>query len=71
MSADVTPEIERGKRAYSIQSMSEAFEVSVSAIRNDIADKKLSPKYYGRKPLIGIKEADRWFDSLPDERPGL
>jgi hypothetical protein len=70
MSAE-TPEIERGKRAYSVQSMSDAYEVSVSYIRNDIATGKLFPKYLGRKPLIGITEADRWFDSLPDERPGL
>jgi hypothetical protein len=59
-----------GKRAYSVQSMSEAYEVSVSYIRADIAEKKLRPRYLGRKPLIGIDEADRWFDSLPDERPG-
>lgn len=70
MSAD-TPEIERGKRAYSVQSMSDAYEVSVSYIRADIAEKKLRPKYLGRKPLIGIEEADRWFASLPDERPGI
>jgi hypothetical protein len=50
--------------------MSEAYEVSVSYVRADIAAGKLRPKYLGRKPLIGIDEADRWFDSLPDERPG-
>jgi hypothetical protein len=65
------PEIERGKRAYSVQSMSEAYEVSVSALRNEIAERKLRPKYYGRKPLIHINEADRWFESLGDERTGF
>lgn len=69
MSAD-TPEIERGKRAFSVQSMSESYETSVSYLRADIAAGKLRPKYLGRKPLIGIEEADRWFASLPDERPG-
>lgn len=65
-----TPEIERGKRAFSVQSMSESYETSVSYLRADIAAGKLRPKYLGRKPLIGIEEADRWFASLPDERPG-
>lgn len=69
MSADL-PEIERGKRAFSVQSMSESYETSVSYLRADIAAGKLRPKYLGRKPLIGIDEADRWFASLPDERPG-
>jgi hypothetical protein len=50
--------------------VSEAYEVSVSYIRADIAKKKLRPKYLGRKPLIGIDQADRWLDSLRDERPG-
>lgn len=64
------PEIERGKRAFSVQSMSESYETSVSYLRADIAAGKLRPKYLGRKPLIGIEEADRWFANLPDERPG-
>lgn len=58
-----------GKRAYSVQSMSEAYEVSVSYLRNDIATGKLRPRYLGRKPLISATEADRWFMGLADERP--
>ncbi|TDW50451.1 hypothetical protein EDF52_10312 [Curtobacterium sp. PhB42] len=57
------------KRAYTVQSMSEAYEVSVSYIRNDIATGRLRPQYLGRKPLIGIDEAQRWFAALPPERP--
>lgn len=59
------------RRAYTVQSMSEAYEVSVSYLRADIAAGKLRPKYLGRKPLIGIEEADRWFAALSDERSTL
>ncbi|WP_132048702.1 hypothetical protein [Curtobacterium sp. PhB136] len=57
------------KQAYTVQSMSEAYEVSVSYLRDDIARGKLHPKYLGRKPLVGIEEARRWFASLADDRP--
>lgn len=67
---DADPQAEP-KRAYTVQGMSEAYEVSISYLRNEIATGKLRPKYLGRKPLIGIEEADRWFASLPDERPGI
>jgi hypothetical protein len=69
MSADDKPQIDSTKLAYSIQSLAEAVEISVSAIRNEINDSKLAPKYYGRKPLIPSDEAIRWFNALPDERP--
>jgi hypothetical protein len=59
-----------GRQAYTVKGMAEAYEVSVSYLRQDISKGNLRPKYLGRKPLIGIDEADRWFDSLPDERPG-
>lgn len=62
------PELD-GKRAYSVQSMSDAYEVSVSYLRDDIATGKLRPKYLGRKPLISVAEAERWFAALPDDRP--
>lgn len=64
-----TSEGAEGKQAYTVQSMSEAYEVSVSYIRNDIATGRLRPHYLGRKPLIGIAEAERWFAALPVERP--
>lgn len=57
------------KRAYSVQSMSDAYEVSVSYLRDDIATGKLRPRYLGRKPLISVAEAERWFMALPDDRP--
>jgi hypothetical protein len=57
------------KQAYTVQSMSDAYEVSVSYLRDDIARGKLRPKYLGRKPSIGIEEARRWFASLGDDRP--
>ncbi|QQD76925.1 hypothetical protein I8920_03970 [Curtobacterium sp. YC1] len=63
-----SPELD-GKRAYSVQSMSDAYEVSVSYLRDDIATGKLRPKYLGRKPLISVAEAERWFAALPDDRP--
>lgn len=65
---EAEPELD-GKRAYSVQSMSEAYEVSVSYLRDDIATGKLRPRYLGRKPLISRTEAERWFTALPDERP--
>lgn len=66
-----TAEQATGKRAYTVQSMSEAYEVSVSYIRNDIATGRLQPQYLGRKPLIGVAEAERWFAVLASERPAL
>lgn len=57
------------KQAYTVQSMSEAYEVSVSYLRDDIATGKLRPRYLGRKPLISIAEAERWFAALPADRP--
>ncbi|QZQ54814.1 hypothetical protein KZI27_16250 [Curtobacterium sp. TC1] len=60
-----------GKRAYTVQSMSEAYEVSVSYIRNDIAAGRLRPQYLRRKPLIGVAEAERWFEALASERPNV
>jgi len=65
---DADPQAEP-KRAYTVQGMSKAYEVSVSYLRNEIAIGKLRPKYLGRKPLIGIEEADRWFAALPCDRP--
>ncbi len=64
MSAD-TPEIERGKRAYSVQSMSTRTKSASPTSAQTLRDKKLRPKYLGRKPLIGIEEADRWFRITP------
>lgn len=57
------------KQAYTVQSMSDAYEVSVSYLRSDIATGRLRPKYLGRKPLISVEEAERWFSALPDDRP--
>lgn len=62
-------ELTAGKQTYTVQSMSEAYEVSVSYLRSDIAEGRLRPKYLGRKPLIGIDEAQRWFASLSNEKP--
>lgn len=65
---DAEPELD-GKQAYTVKSMSDAYEVSVSYIRNDIANGQLRPQYLGRKPLVGVEEARRWFAALPSERP--
>lgn len=64
---EAEPELD-GKRAYTVQSMSEAYEVSVSYLRDDIATGKLRPRYLGRKPLISRAEAERWFGALPEDR---
>ena len=66
-----TAEMNAGKHAYTVQSMSEAYDISVSYLRAEIADRKQRPRHLGRKPLIGIDEAERWFASLPDEKPRI
>jgi hypothetical protein len=57
------------KLAYSIPALAEAVDLSVSSIRDAIARDELKPKYPNRKPIIPVAEAQRWIDSLSDEKP--
>ena len=58
------------KLAYTIPEIAEAVGLSVSSIRDAITTGELRPKYPNRKPIIPIAEAQRWIESLSDEKPG-
>lgn len=58
-----------GKLAYSIPELADAVSLSVTSIRDAIDRGDLKPKYPNRKPIIPAVEAQRWLDSLADEKP--
>lgn len=57
------------KLSYSLQSLSEATELSVDSIQKAIRNDELVPSYFGSKPLILATEAERWLATLPNEKP--
>lgn len=65
MSAD----IKLDKISYSVANLAAATDLSVDSINKAIKNGDLVAKYFGTKPLIGREEAQRWFASLPDEKP--
>lgn len=57
------------KLAYSIPELADAVSLSVTSIRDAIDKGDLKPKYPNRKPIIPAAEAQRWLDSMSDEKP--
>lgn len=55
--------------AYSLAEFAEATGLSVSAIRKEIEGGRLTPSYYGVKPLVKKAEGQRFIDALPPEKP--
>jgi hypothetical protein len=54
--------------AYSIPSLARALDISVNGVRNEMRVGRLTPVYFGRKPLFPVPEAQRWLESLPTQR---
>ena len=44
--------------------------LSIDSIEKAIKANELPVKYFRSKPLVKYDELMRWFDSLPDEKPG-
>lgn len=53
--------------AYTLPEAAEAVRLSVDSLQKAIKAGELIPKEFGTKPLIGIVELRRWFDSLPNK----
>ncbi|WP_058629193.1 hypothetical protein [Microbacterium testaceum] len=53
--------------AYSLDSFAEAVDLSKEAIRQEIKANRLTPSFFGGKPLIMREEGERWLRSLPAE----
>lgn len=62
-------DIKLDKISYSVPNLAAATDLSVDSINKAIKDGDLVARYFGTKPLIGRDEAQRWFESLPDEKP--
>ncbi|MGO2325943.1 hypothetical protein ACTXIU_00660 [Glutamicibacter arilaitensis] len=57
------------KQAYTVQEAAKAYGVSTDTIRSSIKRGDLSAKYPTSRPVLGAKELESWFNSLPDEAP--
>ncbi|WP_298745335.1 helix-turn-helix domain-containing protein [uncultured Microbacterium sp.] len=57
------------RRALTIAEASLSVGVSVDKIRQHIERGELVATYVDFKPVIAVKELDRWLESLPNERP--
>jgi len=58
------------KLAYSIPNFAKAVDISETTVREAIKKGNLIPSYPAKaKPIIPTKEALRWLDALPVERP--
>jgi excisionase family DNA binding protein len=54
---------------YTVAEAAEAVRLSVDSIQKAIKANEIAPKYYGTKPIIPVAEVERFFASLPDEKP--
>ena len=57
------------QKAFSIARLAEVYDLSPDSITKAIKNGDLAPRYFGTKPLIAVEEADRWFATLPEEKP--
>lgn len=55
---------------YSVAELAGLVGLSDQQIYNHIKRGDISPKYSGRKAIIPVAEAQRFFDDLPDEDLG-
>jgi hypothetical protein len=56
--------------AYTVAELAAAIGVSDQQIYNHIKRGDIKPKYSGKKTIIPVAEAQRFFDELPDEDYG-
>lgn len=55
--------------AFTVQLAAKVYGVSTDTIRAAIKRGDLSAKYPTSRPVLGAKELESWFNSLPDEAP--
>lgn len=60
------------RKAYSLKEFSELYGISLDVLKRHIeglTDTPLEVSYPSAKGMIDAAEGDRWFKSLPKERP--
>ena len=62
----MTTDTKPPKLMYTIPSLAEAAEISVSSVYKEIKDGNIVAKKYGKRTLIEFDEAKRFFAALPE-----
>lgn len=57
--------VEKPTLSYSYEEFAVATGLSLSSIKKAVAEGRLTPSYEKSKPLIRLKEGQRFVDSLP------
>lgn len=65
----MSQEIELTKLAYTKAELAVATGLSIDSVSDAMKRGDLVARYFGTKPIIPVKEAQRWVDSMPEEKP--